>query len=222
MSEKRTYFGDLLYTRRVAQRFAHPGEWWSIMHSGASKYESFFKSVLEGESFTDIIQTHNTSGTEVLGLDLMGHGHVLRDLGIQGVAVALGDNRTIADRTYDENSHSALIPGDILLKSTWREVSHWLQEHTLDHKFSIIFCKPQGGLGTIPENPHMTFFLFEQLYNILSNNDGVLLAEIPDEVREYVPLLNQIPGLSVKFHRGLARIKLVKHKDAPAILPKLI
>lgn len=161
---------------------------------------------------------------ELYMLDLMSYGEIHRELDVKGCAVALSDRRT----SDIQATPVELIAGDVLHSRTWQKIDKYLELNTNGEKFGIILSHPIGGLTKIPMNLTVYQYLFNHVYRILSNNDGVFLTNFHtkmfEQVEDMCKKLNGIEGIEASCYSDddfsiFAGFMLRKSSGAPEKLP---
>jgi len=216
--ESKTLLGRFFYDR------------WMTTNSDSRSYSNTFGWLLEDgheihpppyrtNPLRRITEAKKVQQGEVIVLDLMGYGGVLRDLEVRGCAVALTDRRGFITRRFDRKLGIGHIVGDIGSARTWRAMENWLQSQGEGLRFDIICCHPLDGLNNVPQNKEFYAYIFKKLYSMLSNNDGYLFAQFHSSmshfVEEFVEQMRDIEGIEVKFLINPHVFMLIKHRDSP-------
>lgn len=149
-------------------------------------------------------------------LDLMSFGHVHRSRGIPGVVIGLSDQRTSAERRFDQDKNIDFIPGDVLRVKTWSALN--------GQQFSMVICRPVAGIYAIPATPLVYGLLAERMYAHTAPG-GVFITEIHPQMHSFVSKLskqlNQIEGIhsEVSKTKDSATFMLSKGLNAPHTFP---
>lgn len=233
-------FHELLKARRKAKDIARNEESYWITKHGEQFFSSLDMAITKEDLFKAIEAKHQ-EGKKVYALGLMGSGEPLIELanhphGLdRGLAVALSDTRLPDAKQAEDMFHIDFLsdgenPNDLLSPQTWTKINEWLKTHTEGQgKFDFIFSRPLAGLAEIPKSPDLYYWLLNNAYTLLSEHDGILVTQTPigsnEMVSKYVEGIKGTQGLEANVYTRISSVypilKLVKHKEAPAELPKL-
>lgn len=208
---------------------------WGQRNNGLFDYNLWFSRVLGNQSIAEYIPRR----TNVYGLDLMGEGQPLRDLGIKGLGVTVIDERDVQQRGHDAERGIDILATtftpdrkpleicDIFTGITRRRIKQYLKQHNLKG-FDLIVCRPHGAIALIPQDPPTCYFLINQFWRMLSPESGILLTQFPGkvfpEVGNWLKILqgNKIYAVSgPDFLWGGGNLKLVRNSQSPENLPVL-
>lgn len=212
---------------------------WKVRDDKEHPYQASFAEVLRGVSLSKLAQESQQRTGKAFALDFMGYGQVLRILPIRGgVAVALGDPRNDGTKQQDQERNISFIEGNVLKRSTWREMKAWLDSQDVDDKyFDLILSRPVRGLDDLTDNKGVNIVLLQRAWQMLSPHGGILLTQFLEQVFEpslvdrWVRLLNQTPGIQADY--SLQRnpacepiafrpvLSLIRSEGAPNRLPLL-
>lgn len=236
-------------------------DFWPVSRSGSARYSDYFQKVIKNEPpaqknltslwnwyvnnldrgyskkpqkdvIREMVEQKKQQGVNVRILDLMSYGYFIRDLGVQGCAVALTDRRRMNDKTKDDINGITFIDGDIMSPKTWRRITAYLTEQGTNAQFDFIICRPLGGLDYLPASPELYENIFYRVYPLLSSNDGVLLTQCHHKLENFIVAanakFNSVTGLEARLHfPKLLGMKsrlfhnvfmLIKHPEAPATI----
>lgn len=200
---------------------------WEIsQRASVVSYDETFKEVLHGESSNNLLLSRRQhSGRGAVVLDIMGY----MPLGLMfdgGVGLALGDRRTMEEKESDNKRGVVIITGDVLEKGTWRKVSEWKTNRGIKG-FDLIYCRPQSGFKTIPQDPDVYFYLLQNAWNLLSSEGGMMLTQAPyvfgNLLSEWQEQVNMTKGVYAETATwgDYIELKLIKNFNAPPLLPAL-
>lgn len=225
-----TFLSSHLSTRREVEN-------WVRTSGDVGSYTETFRELLDGKKFSDIVQEGKDGGRKTLVMDLMGYGHVLRDLPVSGgLAVALSDPRNRHTTYEDSLRNISLKTGDVLLGGTWKKIRDWLGDQDVeDKRFNLILFRPIRGIENITNNIDVNFALLRNLWQILNVDNGMIFAQanIPignrDKLHAWVNAINKsYPGLAklidsngMPFYDLGPKLLLVKTPNSPHRLPTL-
>lgn len=231
----RRALADVLYMRGANRNTIRLNkDNWDVSFSGSREYSKRFYEVLRRYMKPQIesmqmpildtlpldlirllVRKKQSLGEKVHILDVMSYGEVIRDLGLDGAAMALQDIRPDSMKQTDEENNISLIPGDILTGKVWSRLD---KQYKPGH-FDFIFCRPYAAVDNIPSYREIYGHLLGHMYPHLSNDNGILLAEYNDpflrkkQFAESIEVLNSTQGLTTLTGNGV--FMLVKGSDAP-------
>lgn len=142
------------------------------------------------EKLTRYISRLRDPDGSLIGIDLMGYGHVLQGSSAKGanprftsgLAVSLSDTRTERDKQRHEKKGIQLYERNILRASVWKEISDWLHTVRPEKPFAdAIFCMPLGGIENVPHNVRLERVLLGKALNLLHDKGAVMLGQLPQE-----------------------------------------
>lgn len=211
---------------RAEQLSGTPDMKWVIYGDGIERYQENFEPVLGGETIVDIVNGRKSP----VVIDIMAPSDTLASLFKQvgsaptfGLAVSLGDRRDENKKLRDEALNISQLTGDIMLGSTWRQIREILQGRKAD----LIMERAVSGLYQLPVDFRFYAILVNKAWNILSDNNGVLLLELPFDsevrirgvsIRRWVDLLNRNDIMASVSDLSL---KIIKSAGSPEDLPLL-
>ncbi len=182
----------------------------NLLEHFKSELPEFSKEV---DFFKTWVEYRRRKFGEVKVLDIMSQGGILRKLGVSGGSVALSDKRTQSEKEIDKSESRFLVFGDILSAGTWRKI----KDQTPKGGFDLVLCRPIAGLKNLPANGELYTVIFQRMYEMLSNQEGILLTEYhPSQskfVEESCNKLNKIQGIEAKSDSNT--FSLMKHPEAP-------
>jgi hypothetical protein len=238
MSELDVY-GQFFHARRRAEKYTiseKTGSCWGRYGSPLSDYEQTF-GYSEPNPISAFIRKREVAGKSSLALDLFGEGTAIRDLSgkepglVGGLSLTLCDNRSEQRARLDAERNLHVVGGDIFRGSTWHKIHAFLDSIPIeDNKFNITLYRPILGDFNVPAHPAIRGFLLQKVYETLSEDGGVLLAQglkilHESDLYRWTEMINNTPGLQVEFNcenpDSNNVMKLTKTKGAPAKLPLL-
>lgn len=182
---------------------------WIYQFTGAESYSATFRYLLDNKPLSSVFskwrRDHRNS---VAGLDIMGSGVVLDDLGLQhGLGVALTDARSEQmKRGHDRRID--VLAGDVLRRETWQHISSWLNtrpsiQPQFNKRFSLVLFRPLGGLLYLPKDPDNLYTLMQNAWDVTSAECGQMFITVPTEVhdlvRSWVDVLNKTQGITARM-----------------------
>lgn len=213
---------------------------YSVYDKSIFEYQNDFNKILQEES---IVYFVNEKPSPVV-IDFMGPSNAIAILFSRlslfspdktkfGLAISLEDRRSKGQVERDEKLNIQQLAGNIMEASTWRRVKDALQGRTAD----LIMERAAGGLKHIPVHEKFYAIAINKAWQMLSNQNGMLLVEIPEEhilqdynirIREWIEYLKEkgIDSTYVSandFHdyNNTGSIKLIRKPDSPKDLPFL-
>lgn len=239
---KRARDGARLAHESEERKNQEQGSPWETYGSSKGEYSTSFREVLHEPNLDSLISEMKRDKENILALDFMGEGQVLRDLDIDGgQAVTLGDFRSDEKRQYDADHNIDFVASQdgVLSGKTWRRMRQGLETQTVSErkKFDLIMARPYGGLDNIPTDPNAYYKIGNELYKLLDENNGVMLMSLdysesgPDFylarefLKKWEELMHEIPDISFVMHcddmSTAIAIKITKKPGAPENLPQL-
>lgn len=163
----------------LRDRLSRRGDNWSV-------YGRDFYSYLDDDFFNltnfNEIYTLLRPKTEPVIVDLMASteavASLLDELPHQkksGIAVALSDDRNKFQKQRDDFLGIQQVTGDLMESKTWIKLKKALNGKKAD----LIIEAGIAGLDTMPKSPQFYGLILNRTWNLLSENGGMLLAEIP-------------------------------------------
>jgi hypothetical protein len=198
--------------------------YWPLYNSGIDSYQKTFEEVLCEKEIPDLLKRFERP----IIIDLMASTSAIRDLCSQGriipeigIAVGINDARTEREKLRDSNINIVHIEGNLLNFETWRKIGRKLD----GRKASLILERASGGLSYIPINKRFYNLALNELWQILDDNGGTLLAETHTffKLENRGIFLDQWAeeaiqqGVDVVY--GSKAIKLTKFSNSPSTLP---
>lgn len=244
MAEPGKKFGDLRRLTHRAKRNLEReqdlgSEAWPKYASVIYRVESSFEPLFGTESpFQDYVQERKAAGKRTVALDLLGDGAAMRWLRPdRALSVSLSDHRDDEALAMDRRGKSDVMTGNLFKRQVWERVLQWLSQVEGDEKvFNLIIQSGSAGLKDIPEDPKFLLTIMQNLWNVLSNDDGMIAMETMPSmkhlVQPWIEQINRIPGIDAAYtdtlefhgdHHELAYppFKIIKHASAPSQLPGL-
>ncbi|MBI2410791.1 MAG: hypothetical protein HYV32_02790 [Candidatus Kerfeldbacteria bacterium] len=205
---------------------------WGIYGEGKFSYTQTFEKLLDGRSLDDLIREKREKTDTVVALDLMGEGQVLREVDIDaGLAVTLVDRRSSEKKQIDMEKDIDMITDNVVYKSTWRQIEGWVARSTKKRGLDFIFCRPIGGIYTLPKDDmDLYYYLVQQMWNMLSPENGMILSQAPLYIHRngrtrqdlLAPWFNTLmETVHCRIADDRLSFQLIKTPDAPALLPTL-
>lgn len=148
------------------------------------------------------VEKRRNEGRNILILDMMSYGEVLRDLNTAGCAMGLIDKRRRKHKQEDAMKNIRFVEGDLFRLEDWLHVKQYLEAQGREN-FDFIFCRPLGAISLHMHENRLSYdWLFSQVLPLLNPNGGIFLAQIHPKMVEYVEemgkVLNLLPGIEVK------------------------
>jgi hypothetical protein len=234
--DEKSIFADLLRARRF-NRVLSQDDKWGFQNNTSTSYELSFEGLLKGKTIKDLVEERSMLNKQNIALDLMGFGDALSDLRLNcGLAVALSNEEKENKTIISNGMEIDLISGDIVSKITWNKVSEWLdrQHGAVDKNFSLVLCRPEGGMHTLLDDNDLFYFLLQQIWARLSYDSGVLFTQIPGTIgspdgepiiKKWIDLVNRHQGIHVEYQDQdsfkMAALKITKDTNAPVVFPKV-
>lgn len=191
---------------------------------------------LKDRHFYDFVANYRANtGAEPFGLDVGSSTGALKSLQIPGIAISIGEPRSIKRQEEDKTKGLYLVTGDILLPSTWEKSLQSQMKLAGVQNFQLIMAFPDGGLKYITDNPAIHFEILQQMWKVLDPNGGLLAVQMTlhDFALSSLPLihqtgwidfLNTVDGLEASVYGDpknyrFGGIQLIRHPQAPDRLP---
>lgn len=172
---------------------------WPAFDSGADKYfneHRGFDQVMSLEDAQDVINAMHEKFDNVLGVDIMGQGRAVLDIGCDhavGTTLPLPDNFQDKEEWLEElEGDTDLVQGDIFDKRVMQEVLSKVDEYCKDEKSTLgsVTYRPIGGGVVYQGNSFAEEYLFQRvllpLYERLGP-EGFMLIDL-DQVENRIPL----------------------------------
>lgn len=210
---------------KKGDRENYHGQRWGSYDTGIDRYEDVFGDVLKGH-ISDLLKNKKNP----IALDLMSSTKAISELSKQlpnklklGIAVSLDDLRTDSEKKRDTGLNTVQIVGDILESSTWDKIKEQLHGQKID----LIMERALAGFDCIPEDLRLYAVLLNNAWKLLSDDNGILIAEIPyafsSQAEEMVnKFRNDYKMDAVKggsWSEAYYHIKIVKTPNSPKNLP---
>lgn len=230
IEEKNSLFRSLRYAKkdaklRAAVERVDGKKAWGFYGQGVSQYEEALTRAFFPYHLRDHISERLLQHKKSFALDLAGPGQVLREMFLLsgGLAVTLGDDRSMKQKDKDDSQNITVLAGDILSKRTWKNMENWLKSQSSEG-FDLILCNPVGGFGRFPESPDLFYYLIQQTWQLLNPDDGVFYGAPSSRVstlllRDWAEQLRN-RGISALY--SAFSIKLTRTPESPVILPTTI
>jgi hypothetical protein len=202
---------------------------WPIYGSRIESYENDFGPVLDGISISSFVKQKSAP----VVIDLMSPSDTLASLFMKisdrpklGIALSYKDKRDKDQLRRDENSNIKQLTGDILELETWEKI-----EETLDgKKADLIMERALRGKHYVTPDIRIHAVLLNKAWKLLSNDHGMLLAEIPSQ--RYDPALSEkkitlldwvsfVKEKNVGVNFDWVALRLIKTPNSPQNLPFL-
>jgi hypothetical protein len=154
-----------------------------------------------------------------------------------GIAVSLLDRRSPYAKNRDRELNIKQLSGNIMSGSCWKKIDNELGGKKAD----LIMERAEGGLWCLPKNENFYLSLLNNAWNLLCENNGMLLFQVPSyivlkrasvHVEGWLNILKK-QGLNFSYSnnkhsdndqeawldRGV--LKIIKTPDSPKKLPLL-
>lgn len=225
---------------------------WNFFDSNVRDYEISFREVLDQLGIPllrEWMKQRKENGGSAFVLDIMGgEGKFLDDLrnGREfffpekkevvtqkynqyfdgGLAVTLVDKRWQEWKEDDKEQKINVVSADVTTKKGWSRISEWQKENGI-REFDLIIERGVQGVDNIPLE--LIPFLFGQVYQRLSSNDGLFIGQLPHGFESnfvrWRKQLESIPGIRVFFQQpkplfpyedsSFPVVAILKTKEAP-------
>lgn len=169
---------QIALNQKRGDRESYYGGEWGEYGSGIASYEWALKGVLTGY-LSDLLEDKK----DPIVLDLMGTSKALSELSEQlpnklnlGIAISLEDLRSANEKKKDASVNVVQMAGDILESSTWNRIEEQLQGRKAD----LIMERALDGFNCLPNDPRPFAVLLNNAWNLLSDNNGVIIFGVPD------------------------------------------
>lgn len=177
-------FSELKRLRQYEEKLKKEGmadHGWFAYGSDISSYQKWFDRVLQGNTIVGFIDRKPSP----IVIDLMSPSDTLASLFEKlpgdkpkfGLALSLGDRRDLRQKERDDRLNIEQIAGDITQPSTWKEIQSRLHGRNAD----LIMERAGAGLNSIPDNKKLYSILINKAWRLLSDQVGMLLAEVTYE-----------------------------------------
>jgi len=202
---------------------------WPVYGSLIRSYEIDFRAVTGFRSISGFVRRRPAP----VVIDLMSPSDTLADLFMKfpdkpklGIAHSYCDRRNKERLDRDEKLGIKQLSGDILELETWEKI-----EKTLNgKKADLIMERALRGKHYITSDIRIHAVLLNKAWKLLSSDNGMLLAEIPNP--RFDPLLNEkkitlsnwasfIKEKNVDVNFNLITLRLIKTPNSPEKLPFL-
>lgn len=204
---------------------------WDYYYRDYKNYEALFG--LKPSTLTQFLKAKASCGITPFGLDVGADTSCLSSLRIPGVAVGLFDPRGETGKYDDEKCGRFMVTGDVLRLRTWGRIHQMMASLGIKNGFSLILAQPEGGLDKITQNPSVHFRLLQEMWQLLSYKEGMLIVQTRldgdglfcvsgasiMEAANWLDHLNQFEGIQAS--PILNGIQLIKSERAPKLLPAL-
>lgn len=221
--DRREVWGQIRVNEFRGDREIISGFEWGTYGESIHSYNTTFVNVLQGSIYEFL-----TDKPSPVVIDLMGPSETIaglfedkfQDKPKFGLAVSLNDLRTDEQKKRDEKLNIIQIAGDILRPSTWHEIEEKLRGRRAD----LIVERAVGGLDCIPRDPIIFALLLRRVWRLLSKNNGILIAELPNnletQAEKMIDVLkgDRVDGLiapAFDMHGTAIAVKIVKTPDSP-------
>jgi hypothetical protein len=203
-------------------RESYHGMQWDDYGRDIADYEFSFSGVLQKNSIKDLLRDKEN----LVVIDLMAPSKTVSSLFKQlpdksklGIAVSLEDLRPVEETESDTKLNVVQIAGDIMKLSTWDKVRKQLQGRKADLIMERALC----GLGCLVPSPRLYSRLLNEAWGFLSENNGILIAEVPyvfgSEAKKLINVLRNDHNMdaSIGKSEGIGRysIKIIKTPKSP-------
>lgn len=205
---------------------------WLEYGVGIEVYQETFSKVLGGINIVDFVKGRH----HPVVVDLMSPSEGLADLFRQisepglGLAVSLEDLRRKETQRRDHRLNIYQLAGDVTKFSTWNAIDQKLKGKKAD----LIMERGKEGLVFIPVNKRFYAIIINKLWNMLSEEGGIMLIETPGFSKDYLENVMPIPkwidylktkGIDAAYDLGdwnhSGTLRVTKKTQSPKVLPFL-
>lgn len=197
---------------------------WALYNQGLKGYTDVLLDETSPYTLDETVKFKIQEGKPAYAMDLAGPGRVLREMPVTGgLAVTLADKRFDFEREYDDEHDISTLEGDVLSKSTWTQISEWLQRHN-SPGFDLVLCAPIAGFMHFPEDLNLYYYLTQKVWERLNPDEGILYGEVPfnflrEPVRKWALQLWR-DEVAQATYNGIG-LELRRLPDSPSVLPPL-
>jgi len=224
----------------------HKDDQWNVDGMlGGDIYEITFEHFLGDDfGFEDWAEERKKRGLGTHVLDFLGGAYIFDDFSnvdsITGVRLfnmddALVEKYSSGNRSaylerltkVMDNKKRRIVEGNIYRHSTWVKIMERLKE-VKSQAVDLMVMRPIAGLKSeeniedLKDATELYFQMFKKAYVLLSNKDGMMLAEVPTTLRDYciqfVEKLDAVEGISAEYDVETSTMKIVKSQNAPKSL----
>lgn len=221
----------VLAARYEAERVQNHKSPWKVYGSTIHEYEARFKRVLGVIHPADFCRTKKDTTGSVYALEVCGDGESLRSIpGLDGgVAITLGDFRSVYQKNFDKEHGLELIVGDVLSRPVWKQVENFLRDNGKEG-FDFITMSPVGGWETMGGGqlkgllPEIEWLVVNRLWMNLCRQGGIALVQFmsrfPESIELWSKRIKSDLGVEAVYAREDQALMLVRRTVVPRGLPK--
>lgn len=217
-----------LHQQDLQRRIDWRGDDWNVHGRDFDSYMEDFYSLISFDEIYKILRPK----TEPVVIDLMAPTEAIASLFDKlphpkkhGIAVGLGDDRNVFQKRRDEALGIEQITGDLMNTKTWANLRKTLNGKKAD----IVVETAMAGWNYMPRDARFYSLMLERTWDLLSEQNGILLAEIPTsltlaEAGVDMPRWRESldrSGVSYVYENAFENgyLRLTKTQDSPIKLP---
>ena len=168
------------------------GEGWGVMHRGYEEYNKIYRKI-SGKSLDSFIRMRSLTRKSTTVLDLMGYGQIATDMRERHIPVSWGYSVSLGypvehfrGKRFAPHDNDVNISGNVLDVRTWDRLHEDMENRSVD-KFALGIWMPIAGLERRYVTGSIDVYnnLMERAFDLISDNNGVLLAQIPGWIHLY-------------------------------------
>jgi len=227
MSIIEQFFQARKKAKQVALREKSKPDYWPFYNESLAEYEDHFKSLTKPYSIRELVKLRKSIGKSAFVLVAFGGQQVIKELTDCSGGIAVG----LSKEEAQEMLEIASISEDIFRGKTSKLLKEYLAIQDLNLRgFDLILCAPIGGWkviggGNIVTPPSLQWLVANRLWNILSNDEGIMLIEFNSiNANAFLPdwhkRLQKIKGMEETLYDGNCSMKFIRRKNSPRDLPR--
>ncbi len=168
--------------REEEMRFSqeHKSQW---KHYGRKAFQYDDELGLPELTLQRFVEQRRKKGITPYVLDVGADPSAIRSLVAPGIAVGMYDGRSSEQKEDDAAKNIHMVEGDVLLPSTWGRVQEVMRQQEIHTGFSLVMSAADGGLQYITENPNVHGYILQQMWDVLSHDGGMLVAQTITRVK---------------------------------------
>lgn len=166
---------------------------WIAYDSGLSRINFGFRNVLKTLKFASLQNVRDSldqPNRPPTGLELAGQGKVFQELDLEGVACCLafpkyliepqdGQTLPIRKRSSDHQTKVALVPGDLAISSTFREIRSRFEVEEISRP-NLLLLTPAGGTNYLPHGEEFIETILTPALTLCDQTGFAFLGDAPD------------------------------------------
>ncbi len=183
---------------------------WAADGYHSRSYNSDFQPLLDERSIEEWLLMRKAQGKSTHILDLFGSAVFLKEKSnladtLTGARLLdLNDHETM-NKSWDlyQHDHWSVVPGDLFQKKTWKILEEELRKKNA-MPVDLITFRPMAGIayyGGVQGFLQIFFIMMKRAYKLLSNNNGMMLIQLP---REYLEVFEEEEWVALLQKNGIA------------------